>query len=327
MESLDWLARHPRYTARYARHVGALCRKMTVKDVALSERLPHSTVKDLDKLYMAEQLRQHPRPATTAIGVDEIAIRKGHEYRVVVSDLIRPRPIWFGGSGRKQTDLEPFFTAYGARRGKGIQVAVRDMWKPFRQATREHAPNAEIVFDKFHILRHLNEALEAVRRSEYARVQGDTRRFIKGSRYTQLSHRDNLTLEGRQALNALLAATKRLNTAYLLKESFGPLWDYEREGWARRFFETWTSSLRWQRLEPFEKFAGMIERHWEGIVSYCKPENKVSLGCVERLNNTIRVIQRTAYGFRDEEYLAMKIIPHFLPALPDNAKITHTNVR
>lgn len=324
MESLDWLAHNPRYTARYTRHVGALCRKMTIKDVARSERLHHTTVKDLDKRYMAEQLRRHPMPATTAIGVDEIAIRKGHEYRVVVSDLIRQRPIWFGGWGRKQTDLEQFFAAYGVRRCQGIQVAMMDMWKPFREATHLHAPNAEIVFDKFHILRHLNDALDAVRRSEDARVQGDTCRFIKGNRYTPLSHRENLDLDGRKALKTLLAANRRLNTAYLLKESFGQLWGYEREGWARRFFENRKSGLRWQRLEPFEKFAAMLERHWGGIASYCKPENKVSLGCVEGLNNTIRVIQRKAYGFRNEEYLAMKIVTHFLPALPDHAKNTHT---
>jgi len=110
----------------------------------------------------------------------------------------------------------------------------------------------------------------------------------------------------------------------LMKESFGQLWSYEREGWARRFFENWRASLRWQRLKPYEKFAAMIERHWHGIAAYCQPENKVSLGCVEGLNNTLRVIQREAYGFRDEQYLAMKIITHFLPALPDHAKITHT---
>jgi transposase len=327
MEYLDWLARNPRYTARYALHVGALARTMTVKDVARSERLHDSTVKDLDKLYMAEQLRRNPMPATTAIGVDEISIRKGHDYRVVVSDLERQRPIWFGGAGRKQEDLTQFFTAYGARRSAGIRVAVMDMWKPFRQALLEHAPRAEIVFDKFHILRHLNDALDAVRRAEYGRVQGKQRRFIKGSRYTLLSHRENLDLDGRQALKTLLAANRRLHTAYLLKESFGQLWDYKSEAWARKFFENWRASLKWQRLKPFEEFAAMIERHWDGIVSYCKPENKVPLGCVEGLNNTIRVIQRKAYGFRDEQYLAMKIITHFLPPLPDHAKITHTNPR
>ena len=128
LEYLDGLARNPRYTARYALHVGALCRTMTVKDVARSERLHHSTVKDLDKLYMAEQRRRHPMPATPAIGVDEIAIRKGHDYRVVVSDLEQQRPIWFGGTGRKQEDLAQFFTAYGPRKSAGIQVAVMDMW-------------------------------------------------------------------------------------------------------------------------------------------------------------------------------------------------------
>src|SRR5262249_22186165 len=107
------------------------------------------------------------------------------------------------------------------------------------------------------------------------------RRFIKGQKYTLLSRRENLTLEGRQALRTLLRANKRLNTAYLLKESFGQLWSYEYEGWARRFFENSRASLKWQRLKPYEKSADMSDRYWDGIAAYCKPENKVSLGFVE----------------------------------------------
>jgi transposase len=113
----------------------------------------------------------------------------------------------------------------------------------------------------------------------------------------------------------LLAANKRLHTAYLLKESFGQLWDYQREGWARRFFENWRNSLKWQRLPSYVKFAEMIDRHWDGIAAYCKAENKVSLGFVEGLNNKIRVIQRRAYGLRDEEYLRLKILTCMLPPL------------
>ncbi len=113
----------------------------------------------------------------------------------------------------------------------------------------------------------------------------------------------------------LLAANKRLNTAYLLRESFGQLWDYNSEAWARRFFENWRASLKWQRLEPYEKFAEMIDRHWDGIAAYCKAENKVSLGFVEGLNNKIRVIQRRAYGLRDEQYLRLKILTCMLPAI------------
>ena len=104
---------------------------------------------------------------------------------------------------------------------------------------------------------------------------------------------------------ALLAANKRLNTAYLLKESFGQLWSYEREGWARRFFNNWCNALKWQRLKPYAKFADMIERHWDGIAAYCNPDNKIALGFVEGLNNKIRVIQRRAYGLRDEQYLSL----------------------
>jgi transposase len=160
-----------------------------------------------------------------------------------------------------------------------------DMWKPFGNATAKAAPQAAILFDKFHILRHLGEALDTVRKGEYARLKGNDRRFIKGQKYTLLSRRENLTLEGRQALKTLLAANKRLHTAYLLKESFGQLWSYQRKGWARRFFENWQASLKWQRLKPYEKFAQMIERHWDGIAVYCDPQNKVALGFVEGLNN------------------------------------------
>jgi hypothetical protein len=160
------------------------------------------------------------------------------------------------------------------------------------------------------------------RRSPWPGTQGGVRAtqwrgspLHQGQKYTLLSNRENLTQEGRQSLKTLLAANKRLNTAYLLEESFGQLWDYEREGWARRFFENWRASLKWQRLKPYEKFAAMIDRHWDGIAAYCKPENKVSLGFVEGLNNKIRVIQRRAYGLRDEEYLRLKILTCMLPAL------------
>jgi transposase len=157
--------------------------------------------------------------------------------------------------------------------------------------------------------------LDQVRRSEYARLNGSQRRFIKGQKYALLSHQENLTLEGRRGLQELLRINRRLNVAYLLKESFGQLWDYQREGWARKFFENWKAALKWQRLKPYQKFARMIEEHWEGIAAYCQPENKVSLGFVEGLNNKIRVIQRRAYGLRDEEYLRLKVLTCMLPEI------------
>jgi transposase len=314
-ERLDFLAANPLYTKRFAYHVGRRCRTATVKDVAGELQLDWQTVKELEKQYMRAQLARAGTPAPQVLGIDEVSIRKGHVYRIVVGDLVRGRPLWFGGQDRSEESLMQFYAWLGEKKAQRLRLAVMDMWKPFRKATAKAAPQAAILFDKFHIMRHLGEALDAVRKSEYARLKGQDRRFIKGQKYTLLSRRENLTLAGRQALKRLLAANKRLNTAYLLKESFGQLWSYEREGWARRFFENWRASLKWQRLKPYEKFAQMIERHWDGIAAYCKPENKVALGFVEGLNNKIRVIQRRAYGLRDEEYLRLKILTCMLPPL------------
>jgi transposase len=314
-EQLEFLADNPFYTKRFAHYVGRRCRTATIKDLAEELNLDWDTVKTLEKQYMRAQLAKAGTPGPKVIGIDEISIRKGHTYRIVVSDLLRGRPIWFGGADRSEVSMAQFYDWLGEKKSRRIRLAVMDMWKPFRNATVTRAPQAAILFDKFHIMRHLGEALDQVRKTEYARLSGQDRRYIKGQKYTLLSNRENLTLEGRQSLKTLLAANKRLNTAYLLKESFGQLWNYEREGWARRFFDNWRASLKWQRLKPYEKFAQMIDRHWDGIAAYCQPENKVSLGFVEGLNNKIRVIQRRAYGLRDEQYLRLKVLTCMLPAL------------
>jgi len=307
------LAKSARFTQRFEDRIGQLCSEMTVKRVAEFNNLSWDQVWRMEKCYMRRLLERHP-PAKQfrAIGIDEISIRKGHTYAIVVADLDQRRPIWMGGQGRTEQDLQLFFDAMGSERCNAIKLAVMDMWKPFRKATLKHASNAQIVYDKFHIMRHLANALDQVRRNEYKRVNEKERRFIKGQRYTLLSHKANLDINGRRALQMLLKANKRLNKAYLLKESFGQLWDYKNPIWARKFFESWKSQLRWQRLKPFEKFAAMIERHWDGIISYCHPDHKVSLGFMEGLNNKIRVIQRRAYGIKDQEYLMLKVITSFI---------------
>jgi transposase len=185
----------------------------------------------------------------------------------------------------------------------------------FAVRKKGNAPQATILYDKFHILMHLSKAMDTLRKQEYARLAGKDRRFVKGQRYTLLSRWGNLKTEGRKALKLLFKGNKRLHKAYLLKESFDQLWDYQSPAWARRFFEQWCDALRWQRLEPFQKFARMIEDHWDGIEAYCHVDNKVPLGFVEGINNKIRVIQRRAYGFRDEEYLRLKILTCMLPKL------------
>ena len=314
-EKLAWLANNPLYTKRFAFHVGRRCRQSSIKDVAKEHHLDWHSVKELEKEYMHEQLRRAGAARPHVVGIDEISVSKGHDYRIVVSDLERRRPIWFGGKDRSEESMDEFYRFLGPKKSAKVRLAVMDMWRPFRNSTKKNAPQAAILFDKFHVLRHLGDALDEVRKQEYKRLDGKKRTFIKGQKYALLSHWENLEGSAKDNLSRLLAANKRLNTAYVLKESFAQLWDYNREPWARKFFENWRAQLRWQRLKPYEKFAKMIDRHWAGIAAYCKPENKVALGFVEGLNNKIRVFQRRAYGLRDEDYLRLKVLTCTLPEI------------
>lgn len=312
-ETLSWLASSKRFTQRFEIRIGRMCRQMPLSEVAKLNNLSWDQVRRMEMAYMERLLKAHP-PAENirAIGIDEVSVKRRHAYQIVVADLDQQRPIWMGGDGRSETDMDRFFEHIGADRSKAICLAVMDMWKPFRKSVIRNAPEARIVFDKFHVLRHLSDALDQVRRQEYKRVNDKERKFIKGQRYNLLSHKANLDMEGRRALRLLLKANKRLNTAYVLKESFAQLWDYNNPTWANKFFENWKAQLKWQRLKPFEEFAAMIDRHWDGIASYCHPANKVSLGFMEGLNNKIRVIQRRAYGIKNTKYLQLKVLSSFV---------------
>ena len=161
-EKLAWLADLPFYTKRFSFYVGRRCRDSSLRDIAKELHLDWKTVKALEMQYMREQLRRIGTPGPKVIGIDEISIRKGHTYRIVVSDLERKRPIWFGGQDRSEESVDLFFKRLGPKKGQRIQLAVMDMWKAFYNSTRKHAPQGAILFDKFHVLRHLGEALDHV---------------------------------------------------------------------------------------------------------------------------------------------------------------------
>ena len=312
-EKLPWVSGN--LTKRFAYYLGWRCENATIKSVAEEFSLDWKTVKEADNEYMRAKQALAGEATPTVLGIDEFSRHKGHAYNIVVSDLEQRRAIWFDGPDRSEQSMDRFYEWLGPEKCARIKLAVMDMWKPFEASIHKHAPQAAILYDKFHILRHLGEALDTVRKNEYRRVSGKKQTFIKGQKYNLLSHWENLDLDGRQTLKALLKANRRLNTAYVLKESFSQLWDYSSATWARKFFDKWRESLKWQRLKPFEEFADLVDRHWEGVVMYCTSETKVALGFVEGLNNKIRVIQRRAYGLKDPEYFQLKVLTCMLPPL------------
>ena len=315
-EQLDFLADNPFYTKRFAYYVGRRCRQATIKDIAEELALHWETVKTLEKQYMRAQLAKAGTPGPKAIGIDEISIRKGHTYRIVVSDLVRHRAIWFGGEDRSQKSMAQFYEGLGQKKTRGIRLAVMDMWKPFRNATAAHAPQAAILFDKFHIMSHLGEALDKVRKARVrASVGQGPTLHQRPEVHAAVQPREPHT--GRQEIPQAAAGGQQATEHGLSAQ--GVVWtavELPQRGLG-------TALLRELACEP-EMAAARALREvrandrsplgWNRRLT-SKPENKVSLGFVEGLNNKIRVIQRRAYGLRDEEYLRLKVLTCMLPKL------------
>ena len=179
-----------------------------------------------------------------------------------------------------------------------------DMWKPFKVSIEEWAPNCKIVYDKFHIMQHANDAVDEVRRAEFFRKANKMSGLIKGKRWLLLSRWVNLDTGQRQLLNELFAMNRRVMKAYLLKESLDRLWSYYYEAGMLRYLQNWTDQLRWQRVKPFEELARMLLNHIEGILNYCR--TKVSMGVVEAVNGNIKALVRRGRGYKNLRYLLLK---------------------
>jgi transposase len=222
----------------------------------------------------------------------------------VVCNLETAEPVWFGRERKKET-LDGFFQKElsGSQR-RNLDAACVDMWEPFRLSIQQWAPECRIVYDKFHIMQHANDAVDEVRRAEFFRKGGSARELVKGKRWLLLSRWVNLTAGKQKELNELFALNRKLFKAYLLKESLDRLWNYTYEGAMLNYLQRWIDQLRWQRLTPFEKLAAMLLDHLDGILNYCR--TKVRLGVVEAVNGNIKSLLRRGRGYKNLRYLLLK---------------------
>jgi len=321
-EALEFAdVRGPRVTRPLASLIHELCKVAAVKAVALLFGLHRHTVKDIDKEVLAKIQAARPLDGITVLGMDEISVGKGQNYWTLVSALEGPRgPEMLNVvEGRSEKRLKRFWRWFGKERAAKITYAVIDMWRAFENSIRAHCRKkvgdeiivAKIIYDKFHVMRHLNEALNAVRRAELGKALGRFKKTLSGKKFVLLKRRARVRGKAREALDAILAASPRLFKAHLLKESFSHLWDYTYKGCARRFWEDWKAQLKWSRLKPYRKFVKMIESRFDGILAYC--DKKVSLGYVESANLKARNVIRRAYGYRDKDYMKLKVIQACTP--------------
>ena len=303
-ERIDFLeGKHP-YTGRFSQAVARDCEDAPVRRVASKWGLSPQTARRIDKRSLEAWSRNRRRRPLRQLGVDEIFWRKG-QCLTVTSDLEAGEPIW-AAPERKKESLDRFFIErLPSRRRRTVQAVCVDMWKPYLQSLKEHLPRAAIVFDKFHVMKHVNAAVDETRRAEFFRQGGALRALIRGKRWLLLTRWKNLSRTKRGILNEAFAWNRRLFKAYYLKEQIERLWSYTYEGAARNFFDEWVRSLRWQRLPAFKRLARTLTSHLDGILAYCR--HKVPFGVVEAINGNIRAMIRRGRGYRDHEYLILKV--------------------
>ena len=292
------------FSKRFEDAVGEACESAAARQVARRFGMPASTVRAIDLRYLERWAAARRKPALTLMGVDEIHLGKRQKFITVVSNLESGEPVWFGRERKKET-LDGFFqTELSAGQRMRISAACVDMWEPFRLSMEQWAPRCRIVYDKFHIMQHANQAIDEVRRAEFFRKGGQWRGLVKGKRWLLLTRWVNLSSGKRQELNSLFALNRKLFKAYVLKESLDRLWNYRYEGAMLNYLQRWISQLRWQRLRPFEKLADMLLNHLEGILNYCR--TKVPLGMVEAINGNIKSLLRRGRGYKNLRYLLLK---------------------
>ena len=303
-EKVEQLPSKAPFSKRFEEAVGRARESAAARQVARQLDLAASTVRAIDLRYLERWSAERRKPTLRQMGVDEIYLGKKQKFMTVVSNLETVEPLWMGRERKKETLDEFFRTQLSEKQRRTIAAVCTDMWKPYQLSLEEWAPQARLVYDKFHVLQHANAAIDEVRRAEFFRQGGRRRALVKGKRWLLLSRWVNLESGQKQQLNQLFSLNRRVMKAYLLKESLDRLWNYHYEGAMLRYLQSWIHQLRWQRLKPFEKLAGMLLDHLEGILNYCRI--KVPLGVVEAVNGNIKALLRRGRGYRNLRYLLLK---------------------
>lgn len=317
VEHLEFLDHHQRVTHRLAAYAAELCRLgLSVTAVANHLDLDVKTVKAIDKAVLKTQFGETRYAGLRRLAIDEIALKKGqNDYMTVVLDYDTGRVVWMD-RGHGVATLDAFFREMPWLVREQIQAVAIDMWDPYVKAIQHWCPQADIVFDLFHVVRAFSRIIDEIRNEEFRQADRGNRQTLKGSKYLFLKNWGNLQQEERIRLSEILAMNQRLNTLYWLKDLLRHIWDYRRSGWAEKVLNQWCEVARQDGHPKLMTFAKRLERYRYGILSHCR--HPIHTSRIEGVNNKIKVIKRVAYGFHDPEYFALKVKQAFPGRPGDN---------
>lgn len=291
-------------TWRLMRLVSSWASLATNSEVAAMFEISDATVRRYDKIVLKEDTPPPLLDGLRKLLIDEKSVRKGHCYVTIIlngetGELLHMQ------EGRKKESVEAFFEQLTEGQRASIVAVGIDRSGAYQAAVEKWLPNADIVFDRFHLVMNVNQAVDEVRRTQCRKARSEDRQLIKGQRYLILGNPENLDEDARGRLDRLLDANEAISTAYILKEQFRWLFTYKRLGWAVRALESWCEMAMASGLAPFQRLARSFERQREKVCGFVK--HGLTSGLIEGFNNLVARMVHKACGYRDLDYLELKL--------------------
>jgi transposase len=300
-EQVSWAEPASRFTAAFEEMVAYLAQVTDKTQVTRLQGIAWATVGSIVSRVVERRLDPSRLVGLRRIGVDEFSYRRRHRYLTVVVDHDRRRLVW-AAAGNSAETLERFFDALGPDGCKSLECVTIDMSAGYEKAIRQRAPQAQVIFDRFHVQRLASDAVDAVRREQLRELRGtEEGRELFRSRFALLKSPWNLTPSDEQKLHGIQGTNARLYRAYLLKETLVDALEYAQPWRVKRKLRDWLAWASRSRLRPFVGVARTIRKHFEGILAYAREH--LTNGLTEGINNHLRMVARRAYGFHSADAL------------------------
>jgi transposase len=324
VEAMPWNRGKSPYAAAYMQFLARWARRLSWKETAEIFSASWDAVRRSVEWVVTWGLEHRDLSGITAVGIDELHHGRGKtslNFLTLVYQIDRGtrRLLWIGRSRTEATLREGFDELENLHAGllAGLRVICSDMWKPFLKVVRQRCGHALNVLDPFHVSRHLNEALDAVRRGEQSRLHDKTaRKAAKGGRFLLLARGTKVRGKARDKLKAVLASLGQTSRAWELKESFRRFWTYRSPAWAAAYLKAWTTRAMRSRIEPMKKVARMLRKHEDLLLNYFRAKRQYTNAMVEGMNHKARVSLARSYGHRSFDVLKL-VLYHNLGDLPE----------
>lgn len=308
---VPWAEKYSRFTQLFERLAIDVMKVCSVSEACDLLRISWDQADGIKQRAVKRGLERKEPRVNPYLCVDEKSVARGHQYLTLVARVDEQgTTVDYVGEDRKQESLDAYWQQLTEEQLEGIEAIALDMWEPYVLSISQNVPNGseKQVHDPFHMMKHMNEAVNDVRKMEHRKLRAEDDNVLEGTRWLWLHGMESIPKAQRPAFDELKFVNLKTSRAWALKEMLRGLWSYKSEAWARKYFHRWYSWAIRSRLEPVKKVARMLKARLENILTYCK--HRLSNGPIEGLNNKIQGLTKKAYGYRNKQRFITDIYFH-----------------